>query len=63
MLYYLRNRRKTIKTLRRRAKLTARELAMLLKQDTAFVLRMDDKRLSALEPSLRHRLIRVLRRH
>ncbi len=61
MLFYLWNYRKTVKTLRRRAKYTARELGIRLKKDTAFVLRMEEKRLCDIETSLRRTLIQVFR--
>lgn len=62
MFLYLLQRNKTVKSLRRNAGYTAQELAVLLKQDTVFVLRYDSVRLGDVPEGDRQKLIAVLKK-
>lgn len=61
MLFYLRNRNKTIKELRKNAGFTANELAVKLKCDTQVILRIDDLKLRNISDKMKDKLIPIFR--
>ena len=61
MLFYLFNRNKTIKALRRKAGYTATELAIQLHCQTTAILTIDSLPLREVEKALQERLITVFK--
>ncbi len=61
MLQYFFKRNKTVKVLRRKAGLTAKELAILLGCETNAVLINDDKSLKEVDEQIRKKMWRILR--
>ncbi len=61
MLFYLINRTKTVKALRRKAGYTATEMAMQLQCETTAILAIDSLPLRGVDQGLRERLIAVFK--
>lgn len=61
MLFYLMNRNKTIKELRKNSSFTVKELALKIKHETYVIASVDKKKLKEISKELRERLIPIFR--
>ncbi|SDJ84468.1 hypothetical protein [Natronincola ferrireducens] len=61
MLFYLQNRNKTIKELRKNASLTVKELAKLMDYETVRITELEDVKLKDLPKDMRQQIIPILR--
>jgi len=61
MLFYLRNKNKTIKTLRKNVGYTVNELSLKTKLSSSILNKIDDRKLKEIPKELQERLIPIFR--